>query len=43
MATWKVLEGSGVEILEREVQGPRIGGFANGLLCSFNGLDSVIF
>ena len=43
MDTWKVLEGSGVGFLERVVLGPRIGGFVNGLMCSFDGLECLKF
>ena len=43
MDTWKVLKGSGVGFLERVVLGPRIGGFVNGLMCSFDGLECLKF
>ena len=43
MATWKALEGTGVEFLEHVFQGPRIGGFVYGLVCSFDGLEIMKF
>jgi hypothetical protein len=43
MSAWKLLEGPGVGILEREVRSPRVGGFAYGQMCSFEGSDIVNF